>query len=131
MRRLNITASNLGSYNSLFSLGNIRKDQREGTINFTTMQEGLEGRPRSGKMGDFASSTITDLRQLMMNGEMNNLVQNSSGAAAASLEGSRSNHGNLALPQKSKPRFNLNNTISGSRGFRMGTLSESLRRVDF
>ena len=36
MRRLNINAANLGSYNSLYSLGNIRQTQKDRTIKFTT-----------------------------------------------------------------------------------------------
>lgn len=40
-RRLSITCQNVGSFNSLFAIGNIRKEQgRDRTINFTTEQEG-------------------------------------------------------------------------------------------
>lgn len=56
LRRLSITSQNLESYNKLFGLGNIRRDQTERTINFTA---------GSGKMGDLASSTVTDLRNIM------------------------------------------------------------------
>ena len=71
-RRLSITCQNVGSFNSLFALGNIRKDQgKDRKINFTTEQE---GGPKHAKMGDFASSTITDLRQIMMQNEIENLV---------------------------------------------------------
>ena len=64
LRRLSITSQNLQSYNQLFALGGIRKDQRERTINFTTEQEDslAQGQKKNPKMGDFASSTITDLR---------------------------------------------------------------------
>ena len=66
MRRLSITANNLQSYNSLYALGGIRKDQRDRTINFTTENDDSLANAASGKKNDFASSTVTDLRQMML-----------------------------------------------------------------
>ena len=65
LRRLSITTQNLESYNKLFGLGGIRRDQAERTINFTA---------GTGKMGDFASSTVTDLRNIMKRGDLDNLI---------------------------------------------------------
>lgn len=82
------------------------------------------------KMGDFASSTITDLRQIMMNGAMENLVDSSNNAAAAESEDRLTYSANINLmipPQNQRPRFSLNNTISGS-SVRFGALNERLRK---
>ena len=100
MRRLSITQQNLGSYNSLFALGNIRRDHQERTINFTA------GQNQGGKMGDFASSTITDLRQIMMRNDLENL-------AVQSFKGAELTENSSLGVKLGVKRFNMNNTISG------------------
>jgi len=62
-------------------MGSIRKEPKDRSINFTTendcggnMEDGNNDRRKSGKMGEFASSTITDLRQVMMSCELDNLA---------------------------------------------------------
>ena len=127
MRRLSITAGNLNSYNSLFALGGIRREQKDGTINFTSDQE----TKNSGKMGDFASSTITDLRKLMMDNNFDSLAGNgtSNAGGASNAANNSMNDGSQASQNSSQGqrflggdqyRFKMNNTISGANFARRG-----------
>lgn len=77
MRRLSITPQNLVSYNSLFSLGNIRHAQEDRKINVTMAEDDCA---KGSKPGDLASSTITDLRKLMMRNDISNLMGESQDA---------------------------------------------------
>ena len=48
-------------------MGNIRRKEKDRTINFTTEGEERDvNNKRKAQMGEFASSTITDLRQVMV-----------------------------------------------------------------
>ena len=70
LRSLVIADNNLKSYNSLYQMGSIRRENKDRVVNF---QAGNAGAARQG--GDIGSSTITDLRQMMMRNNLDNLVQ--------------------------------------------------------
>lgn len=57
----------MGSFNALNVLGSINQRKKERTVFFTTQDEtDLSGAAnKRGAMGDLASSTITDLRQII------------------------------------------------------------------
>ena len=78
MRRLSITQGNVGSFNALNVLGSINQQKKERTIFFTTQDEtdANEASMKRGAMGDLASSTITDLRQIMQKCALDDLDSN-------------------------------------------------------
>ena len=118
MRRLSITQGNVGSFNALNVLGSINQQKKERTVFFTTQDDtDLNGAGnKRGAMGDLASSTITDLRQIISKCALDDLDPSNkkmdlipprkerlSGAQSSSM-----------LPSRPKPKFNMNNTINGN-----------------